>query len=205
MNQLMKRHPSTGWIRADQVSEKQKDEIIRLHKKIEELEEKLKQSEQTVPNSCDWAFGSDTYDIEYHLEITEHEPIFDKEKIIYKKLYKLNLSWDNIFRIIAPSITTPIFINNIIENLNKYCGTNNDDPARKEYKQLREHREYSEKFIIKNGCFETIKIQFLCLDLIEESVNKNGYTFWKLSPRGKGYLLNNLGIRKPVTQTPESI
>ncbi len=95
LNSLIKSHPRTGWIKADEVSSAEANkEILALKKENESLKFKLNTFSSNTPNGIEsYCKGSDIYKI-YHTN--ELDDLCDNN--YENKYYSIDMTWDDIFR-----------------------------------------------------------------------------------------------------------
>ncbi len=70
VGQLIKRHPATGWVRANEAAEIAAPEILRLRDRIEELQAQLDKAVQPPEGSEQLAQGNDEYKPLFSLQAT---------------------------------------------------------------------------------------------------------------------------------------
>lgn len=99
---LIKNHPAIGWVKADSVpTVEASQEIVRLHRRVEELEQELSATASRPPiGSEGLAQGRDRFRI--HYRVTD-EYLADKR---YTE-GEADAAWNQIFRIVAPILMAP--------------------------------------------------------------------------------------------------
>lgn len=70
---LMKRHPAIGWVRANELSPAAAPEILRLRRKIDELEAQQRRTAKAPPGSEELAQRDDEYVLNFDIEFADHE------------------------------------------------------------------------------------------------------------------------------------
>ena len=106
LTQLRKNHPGVGWVRGDQVPDREAtEEILSLRKQIEHLENKLNEVRtEAPPGTEDLAQGDDTFKIllraETNLDVLA---LSGQEDFDYWKApYSAPLRWNDIFYTVLP-------------------------------------------------------------------------------------------------------
>jgi hypothetical protein len=114
--------PATGWVRADQISESDPAEILRLRKRIEELETGIEASRITAPPGTDrLAQGDDLFEITFTastVKDTEQGPFTIPVKEFYRETFLT--TWNEIFSSIAPLMIDEAPENKIKEGLDRF-------------------------------------------------------------------------------------
>ena len=187
---LKKRSPATGWVRADSISDEDATrEILRLRKEVEELREKLERATHSPPEGTEsLAQGEDSIKIRF--TYLHKISAFQGKKVSYE----VELSWDKIFSVISPIMIDEAKERDIKGYLEKYIGKISGIKER-------EGESYaSYKLHIEEEDFDTIKVQFIALGLIEKSEKKRSLkergVFWKLTPYGENYMIKLRAIKK---------
>lgn len=108
---LIKTSPAIGWVRADQIVESSSAEILRLKKRIEELEAGIQAARETAPAGTEaLAQGEDLFQINFTAVAREKQTggafqIFETPPA--EQVYGLNFkaSWNDIFSATAVQIS----------------------------------------------------------------------------------------------------
>ena len=97
LNQLRKKHPGVGWVRGDQVPEREATaEILDLRKQIEHLENRLQEVRVKAPSGTEhFAQGDDPFDISYQVKWWD-SPGFSRRSLT------TSLTWNQIFYTVSP-------------------------------------------------------------------------------------------------------
>jgi len=189
--QLIKHNPSVGWIRANTVPEEISRDILRLRKKIEELEEKLKRARYERPEGTErFAQGDDSFIIEFSFEAKI--PKVGKNNQIYWKKgernnYKVETTWDEIFGYIGPSLLEPCGEHWVIHTLNDFLMVKSEEDLESKYPENK-----IDEIKISWHSFQTIKIQLRVLNYI--SIVDEGE--WLIAPYGDNRLINMFAVKK---------
>lgn len=183
---LIKKHPAVGWIRANQLtSEESNKEIIKLRNKIEELEQEINQRKNFAPKgSEDLEQGDDKMKVNFiyydkSWDIGEEHNDGNEEfawNEIYSRLSPLMVDEAN-----EPTLKTETNIM-ILDRIKNSQGINPN------------------RVLVNSEDFQTIKIQFVALGLIEKSDKKRSIkdsdTYWKLTPYGEKTMMSLKARRK---------
>lgn len=172
LNAMKSSNPQIGWIRANEVPEDASRRLFQMSMKIRHLERKLEETRTQPPPGIE--------------EIAQQD-----EKIMLNFIYtysigagsnfggnKIELTWNQIFKFIAPDMLIPreeYYINNLIGNLIQELTV---DAIRKQNPDA----EYFRDFKCTDDDFNTVKIQFRSLGLIER--DPVATACWRLTPYG---------------------
>jgi hypothetical protein len=152
VSQAKKNYPRVGWVRADSISEASEKEILQLYKKIQTLESKLietsKLIEVPIENLAD---GEEK--VRARVEISSGP--YNKPKI---ETRELTVTWNDIAYHLLPKVIDPIKESSLKSNLNNVL--------RSLYLKIFKTAEGNLKVIAATETFETIKIQFQLLKLL---------------------------------------
>jgi hypothetical protein len=100
VSQLIKRHPAAGWIRAGGVSEASAPEILRLRKKIDELQAQLEQAGQQRPAGSEaLAQGEDEFNLNFEVDFSDKNG-----RDVWESEYWQEATWNAIFGMVAPHL-----------------------------------------------------------------------------------------------------
>jgi len=178
---LIKSRPAIGWVRADQVpSQSASEEMLKLRRKIEELETKLKSTNMSEPeNASHLAKGDDEFPLSYDYYARSGTGQM-------RKTYKSSLiSWDNLFGAIAPVMIDEATEGMIKESLDKVAFELHQEES---INSSKSRDTSSTGFDAWMDDFHTIIIQLRALGLITKSLKgrstKNTSTYWTLTPYG---------------------
>ena len=180
MSSLMKIRPRVGWVRADQVAdESAAQEIVRLRKKIEELETHITDTEIAAPTGTEGlAQGEETIPIHFHFRADGSYVDGQAE-----------FSWNNILSILGPIL---IVRSSEIDLKNKLCGA-----FCNRWRDTRKLQVYGAT--IRDEDFKRIKLQLRALGLMQEikdQPKKPGYAvMWTLTPYGDRVMTQIAAIR----------
>lgn len=192
MIRLIKDNPSDGWVKAGSiVDENSIAEIARLQKENDDLKNQISKVSTEAPlGSEELAQGEDTINVEFDFQGSFYvlDNFLEKED----KSSCVNLTWNQIFLAIAPSIMTECYEYGVKKSLNNFLAYYSSKTNISE-----EYPNYSsfDNFEIKQTSFDIIKIQLRALGYISLSF-KGGDTYWKLTQYGDYMMTQNLAIKK---------
>ncbi len=168
LTSLIKSHPRTGWVKADEVSSAEANkELISLRKENDLLKSKIRVLSFQIPEGTErYKQGEDKFTIHY---THDYELLSVEEEA---EIYEQEVSWNEIFLSISTLLINPTNEHTMHLEMDK--------------KLLEEHCS-----IISND-FQTILIQLMALKLIAtDTIKVDGvYTYWILTEYGKNVMVN---------------
>jgi Domain of unknown function (DUF4062) len=179
--------PAIGWVKGDQISEGDPAEILRLRKRIEELETGIEASRVTAPPGTErLAQGDDFFEITFTastVKETGQGPFSIPNRETYRETFPA--TWNEIFSSIAPLMIDEAPENKIKEGLDRFVWAH-------QYSDFQQmvgvDGEKVQKMEIVSDCFQTIKVQLRAIGLINKSPRvrsvKDTGTYWSLTPYG---------------------
>ncbi|MCY3776462.1 MAG: DUF4062 domain-containing protein [Candidatus Aminicenantes bacterium] len=180
LNQLRKKHPGVGWVRGDQVPEREATaEILDLRKQIEQLENSLQEIRVKAPPGTEHlAQGNDSFGILCQVKWWD-PPGFRRRSLT------TSLSWNQIFYTVSP-----LLIHEAAEGA--MSRALEDQLLPKVRDQITELQMKlgldNAKFSISSESFRTIIVQLRALGLIGKSTRtrsvKDRAKYWTLTPFG---------------------
>ena len=184
LSQLKKTTPAIGWVRGDLVpDESAANEILRLRKKVEELEQGLEATRFEAPEEARLlAQGSDTFIIHFSFNASPSGDFVFEQKT---HTHETEVTWDEIFAAIAPLMIDEVSDQNFRGALSTLTG----DAAFKELQNMDRFEGYDLfGFNVRDEDFQTIKVQLRALGLIIKSERarsvKDTTTYWALTSYG---------------------
>jgi hypothetical protein len=181
---LMKTQPAIGWIRGDRaLDEASSVEILRLRKKIDELENRLSESRMEAPPGTEaLAQGEDVVAIGFSYQASAAGSM-----AVQVQTWTGEFHWNEVFSVLAPLMI--------------HEATDGDLRARLvEMAEPRIHRAASNAKLrilarsvaVRSESFDTVRIQLRALGLIAKSQKprsvKDTRTYWTLTPYGDAML-----------------
>jgi hypothetical protein len=191
ITQLIKHHPTVGWVRSTDVSEDYTKELIDLRKRLAEAQEKLHRIGLEQPPGIELlAQGKDKIDISFGFETKN--PKIGKTGITYWKKgeeydHSVQTTWDRLFEYLGPQLISPISEYQAVNRLNNFLEARSRNELSKEFPNVR-----IEQIRIYSGDFDKIKIQLRALKLIEIADGDK----WTLTPYGDNYMTKLLAVHR---------
>jgi Domain of unknown function (DUF4062) len=195
---LIKTNPAIGWVKGDLVpDESTTEEILKLKRRIEELERDLSEARTQAPLGTEmFAQGDDPVAINYYFSAYKTNYTDTKK---YSSTFRSN--WDEIFARVSPLMIDEATEDAIRSELNDLIREKTREILRdsKGFKNLRD-------FNISDDDFQTIKVQLKALNLIAKSHKhrslKDQATYWTLTPYGDSVMTRLRAIRKVEAVNP---
>lgn len=180
---LIKANPAVGWVRADLVPElPAAQEILRLRKRIEELEAGLRAARTEAPEgTASLAQGEDEIELGFSFKASPRGSSFDAKDYSHA----VTATWNELFAAVSPPMITEVSESNFRDHVSAFIRDKAIDELRKakDLKGLDLIR-----FEVSDTDFQTIKVQLRALGLINESSKarsvKDTRTYWTLTPYG---------------------
>lgn len=181
---LIKDNPAVGWVRGDRIpDESTVEEMLRLRKRVEELEEQLHNVSTHAPQGSEQLAQGDD---EFRIHFTWADPTDD----LFYPGDAYSVSWNTIFAAISPLLMDEardeVLLSRVTDLVKIYC-----------YQQP--YGPMVEDISIRNTDFETLKVQFRALGLIAKSgrpSSKDNSDGWVLTPLGEETMMRLRAIRK---------
>ena len=198
LTSAIKRHPATGWVRADKVpAESTVTEILKLRNRIAELERSAEADKTHPPEGTeDLMQGDDEF--EMHFEFYAKSGYSGLEE---RHTGRHRFTWNAIFGAVAPGMINECSEWELSLNFRRAFG----QEARAALRTKESLKGYKlGQFKFRDNEIETCLLQFRALGLIVESVRarsvKDKNTYWKLTPYGD-YLMTQL---RALRRAPDS-
>lgn len=196
--EFIRRHPATGWTRvgkggSDKTLELQKENES-LRKRIQELEqEREKWLRSSAQSTEGLAKGEDLFEVQYKCRAYAGGNCQD----VYAKS---RLSWNELLVSFGPHLLQPQPEEIILAKINERL----QGGALQEVQRESPKTHAVVDVQVTPLCFNTIKMQFLSLGLLQK-VSRPGdqRTWWQLTAPGERNLANVLNVRR-VTSRPAS-
>jgi len=190
---LIKQHPAIGWVKADQLpSEDMNEDLLRLRKRVEELEAQLSEVQTEAPQGTEnLAQGDDDFRVLFSFDSPTGELDFDHET--HKETH--TLTWNEIFYAVLPRMMNEAAEHEIQSDLSELI-----ESRTKEVVQGRFGPFGLSNFWVDRNTFRTILVQLKALGLITKSIRQRSVndksTYWKLTPYGETMITRLRAIRK---------
>lgn len=196
---LMKSTPAVGWIRADQVGEAASAELLRLRRRIEELELGIQESRNEPPPGTEQlSQGDDRFEIAFTFTSAPRglDPVATIRGTETLRS-AVEASWNEVFGALAP-----LMIDEATDPILKQALT--AFVAKRAYRELAAAPELAERQLSKvqvnDDTYQTVKIQLRALGLIGKSTKsrsvKDTNTYWSLTPYGDAAMTRLRAIRR---------
>lgn len=191
-----KRYPAIGWVRADELPDRDATlELLRLRKKVEDLETELSRARVTAPKESEHlAQGDDTQKFRFEFHFRDKGEFRSYNR---KGSGSFRSTWNAIFYSLAP-----LMINEASENELK---TALDDFVESQVVGgLLKEDKFSDKtledFVILDEDFQTIKVQLRALGFVTKSDRQRSVrdtsSYWTLTPYGDEVMTRLRAIRR---------
>jgi hypothetical protein len=192
---LQKKHPGIGWVRGDQVaSSEASSEILRLRRRIEELEAEMATAQTDAPKGTETlAQADDMFTIHCTFESRTTD---DYESHDWN--WEIEASWNEIFYEVSPLMMHEASNIQLAARFGEFVHRRVKEimPEKKEF----EGHGYIRSIAHKKSDFETSIVQLNALGLIAQNVKnrsvKDRGTYWTLTPYGQAILNRLRAIRK---------
>jgi hypothetical protein len=193
VGQLIKRHPATGWVRANEAVEVAAPEMLRLRERIDELQAQIDKAAQQSPEGSEQlAHGNDKYKVNFDVE-------FDSNGIVvWESVYWVWASWDAIFRAIAPYMIDRASESEIARILGNSFKTELQEIAEKDADLQPDKWEHSLELStarVTDEDLKTIIVQLRALGLIARD-EQQSTMHWTLTRLGDQTMTRLRAIRK---------
>lgn len=195
---LMKSNPGVGWVKADALpTQSATDELLRLRRQIEDLQNQLGEARAASTKTTEHlAQGDDPIKVRYTFRATYYEPTFS-QRDFYSEA---SLSWDGLFAQISPLLIDEGSDQRLKSALGDYLFTL-ESPVHRMEESIKKAHSISD-YTIDDDSYETIKVQFLALGLIQKSVRKKArsvndrHAYWTLTLAGEDLMMRLRAIRR---------
>jgi hypothetical protein len=196
----MKSNPGIGWVRADALpSQSATEELLRLRRQIEELQEKLAAASAISPKATEHlAQGEDALLIAYSFVASKSKPPFSRAGYTGD----FDATWNEIFGQISPLLIDEASDQRLMAVLSSFVEAQRT-PVLLQSEGF-EKSDALSRFEISDQTYETIKVQLLALGLIQKSSQKKArsvsdrHAYWTLTPAGEALMMSLRAIRRPA-------
>jgi hypothetical protein len=191
--QIIKTHPSAGWVRATSLgSPEQAKEIERLKQRVAELEQEREQKAVQQSSALGaLAQGQDLFEVSYKCKAYAAGNCEDVPA-------KSQLSWNAIFASFAPFLSQPQHEDFIAAKIAERV----QEGALKDIQVTRPKTHAVTDVVIASLCFNSIKIQFRTLGLIRRIPRDDSKIWWQLTAAGEQHLTSQLAVRRSSPSRP---
>jgi hypothetical protein len=196
--QLMKTTPAIGWVRADELPDKNATlELLKLRQRVDELQAELTKSRTTAPKGAeDLAQGDELHTLNYGFS---SQASGEYNKSSWTGTFQA--TWNDIFAFLAPLMINEASDDELKTALNAFAGNRNRGHLSKD-KDLKNCT--LSNFSLNRDDFQTIKVQLRALGLITKSEKarsvKDITTYWTLTVYGDEVMTRLRAIKRTIVQ-----
>lgn len=187
--QLVKTHPSPGWVKGSVVANVAERENQDLRRQLDEMRRQLDQAVKgPVIRPEVLARGSDTTSIAYNCNV------YVKGNCIVTQA-RTQMTWDAIFATMAPAM-----MNEVTEDqMRAVLAAHIADGALRDVADQHRQAHAVRDVVINPVAFNTIKMHFRALGYIRKGAanGPGNQPTWQLTPQGDQYLVSLLAVRRP--------
>lgn len=186
---LIKDKPQTGWTKANKTaSDEATREILELKNRIQELESEINRSKNITPEGIEnLQQGDDQFEIEFTYEIWTHTWDLRRSNI--------KLTWNELYFQLSPLMVDEATESELRISINAYIF---DKVHKTIFKGISKGDYHKPK--INDTDFQTIKVQFRALGLIDKSEKKrsikDSQTYWTLTKFGDNVMVKLRALKK---------
>jgi hypothetical protein len=201
VTQLMKRHPRTGWIPANQAGDpKTTEELLTLTRKVAELEEELRKARgRPALDVSVLADGDDEVElnITYAVSVENTSGTWPRSEIVARENGAAVVTWTDLFRTIAPRIAPFASDAQVRSRINAFLKDRFTAP-----KGVLKDGEWVSSVALVEDAFNLIRVQFLALGLMiisreQQADGQMTEVRWRLTEEGLARMNHALAMRKP--------
>jgi hypothetical protein len=191
---LIKTHPAVGWVRADLLPDQSTaEEMLRLRKRIEELENSLGTSPAGTEHLSQ---GDDSIELNFSFGAFKDSKSYAAEA---KYRHTFHATWNELFAAVSPLLIDEASDGIMKQGLDGFVAERNT-PILQENDSL---KNFTLKgFSLLQEDFDTVKVQLLALKLISKSTKKKTRSvsdrnaYWMLTPYGESIMISLRAIKK---------
>ena len=204
--QLMKTTPAIGWVRADELPDKNATlELLKLRQRADELQAELARSRRTAPKGTeDLAQGDELHTLRYSFLSNIKGRTWGGTN--WNGTFQA--TWNEIFAVLGPLMINEASDDALKNGLDRFSGDKNGANLAK----LKDLEGCTlTNFSLKDEDFQTIKVQLRALGLIAKSEKarsvKDLATYWTLTPYGDEVMTRLRAIKRTVVaeESPEVV
>lgn len=196
--QLMKTNPAIGWVRADELPDKDAAlELLKLRQRVDELQVELAKSRTTAPKGTeDLAQGDEFHKLRYSFS-SQNERTYNRTSWTGS----FQATWNDVFAVLAPLMIHEASDDTLKSALDSFAGDKNKDYLAND-KDLKDCT--LSNFSLNRDDFQTIKVQIRALGLITKNEKtrsvKDTTTYWTLTPYGDEVMTRLRAIKRTIVQ-----
>lgn len=192
---LIKQKPAIGWVKADLLpSEDVVKEMLELRVKNDELKGALEEAVGDKSKQDEsLSQGDDLFKINYTFRARDNSFL---KILTYRASFEI--SWDQIFASFSPQLIDEASDYDIKKAIDRLIQQINFNDLRE---QLEDRGfESLDEFQVDLSDFDTVKVQFLSLNLIQKSIKNRSVrdkaNYWSLTSKGETYMTKMRAIRR---------
>ena len=195
--QLMKTTPAVGWVRADELPDREATlELLRLRREVEELGSELQRVRTSAPKGTEGlAQGEERHRLRYSFSV--YDPTTYRTATWTGWFHA---TWNKMFAAVAPLMINEVTDAALLKGLNEFVRISRQNELAAENPQLKGFR--LSDFQLEHEDFQTVKIQFRALGLIRQSDKarsvKDVGTYWTLTPYGDDLMTRLRAIKHVI-------
>ena len=194
--QLIKTSPGIGWVRADELPDRNATlEILKLRHRVDELEAELARARTMAPRGTeDLAQGDELHTLRYSFRSKGWEAYGTTDWI-----GTFQTTWNSLFGILAPLMINEVSEPALKNAIDQYVADQNlaTLASKKEFKECT-----LSQLSLNGEDFHTIKVQLRALGLISKSEKnrsvKDVKTYWTLTPYGDEVMTRLRAIKRTI-------
>jgi hypothetical protein len=197
---LIKTHPAVGWVRADLLpDESAAEEMLRLRKRVEELESTLGASPAGTEHLSQ---GEDTITLNFFCGVHKDPKSWSPDKTLGDTFAT---SWNTLFAVLSPLLIDEASDKALKDALDRFLAEQNMSVLLEKHPALKDLT--LKGFALSTEDFNTIKVQFLALRLISRSTKRKTRSvsdrnaYWMLTPYGEAVMISLRAIKKDTLTT----
>ncbi len=194
--QLIKKTPGIGWVRADELPDRDATiELLKLRKRVDELEAELARARTTAPRGTeDLAQGDELHTLRYSIRVV-NMATYDHGDWIGT----FQTTWNSLFGILAPLMINEASEPTLESAIDQFV----DDQNRVNLAKDKNLKGYTlNQFSLNPEDFQTIKVQLRALGLITKSEKTRSVrdveTYWTLTPYGDDMMTRLRAIKRTI-------
>lgn len=194
---LIKSDPATGWVRADELVEgAAAQELLRLRKKIEDLQAQLQQSTKQAPQGTErLAQGDEEYELSFETSFNDE----DEEPVVLD----LKMTWNEIVKVLAPLMIDKSTSSELSRALVRHCRQALLD----EVDEMTGGEVENAEFKVSAQSLQVVIVQLRALGIIAKDERprsvKDTKTYWSLTLYGDTIMTRLTAI--PTALLPDAV
>jgi len=194
---LTKNNPAIGWVRADLLPDQSSaEEILKLRKRIEDLQEQLEQTASQSPSGTEnLAQGEDRITLNF----TFNAYGVSSYRAVATYTSTSSPTWNELFAVVSPLLIDEASDRVLKQAFDQFVR----DQETRRLEKDKDLKDYNLRdFSLDQDDFNTIKVQLLALRLIARSSKKKARSvsdrnaYWMLTPYGESAMMSLRAIKR---------